>query len=308
MWIGLCSFFLLLLSPLLFAQLPPNEQQFWCAFEQTTNINSTYPFWTCRNAARACVVGKSVIHCDNQNHITFLKLSEPVVGYIPSQIGLLSNLNYMDFDNCPIGGSIPEEIGLLSKLGVLIFSNTQITGSLPDSITKLTQLDTLLFPPNIRTTIPENIGALSGLSTLMLGSNFYGTLPESFGNLRNLRLLFIGDSELNGTLPNGISQFTKLELLSIFNNRFTGTIPDLSAMTTLRDLYLQEKQLTGKISVSSFTSLQDITVDSSSTIQLCGCFNQHVLRNCTLNNVITSCGCTLPSPCPTEPCSTNVCT
>jgi len=308
MWVGLCSLLLLCLSTQLFAQLDPNEQLFWCAFGRSTNVGSFYPFWTCDNAARACSAGRQLIKCDAQNqHITFLRISERVGGTIPSQIGYLKDLTYMELSDCPLTGSIPEEIGNLNNLYILDLTNTNITGTLPQTITKLNKMETILFPQGLRTTIPENIGDLNALTTLILGSNFYGTLPESFGKLVNLRLLYIVDSDLTGTIPPSIGDFSLLQFLTIADNGFIGTIPDISTLTSLSGLVISEKEVSGNIHVSSLTNLMDITLSSNSPIGICDCFHQSELRYCQLTNVIYPCNCTLPSRCASIPCHSNVC-
>lgn len=79
--------------------------------------------------------------------ITRLDLSNnQLTGALPSQIGKLTRLKYLNASNNKMTG-IPAEIGKLTQLEVLDFSNNQITG-LPNELQNLTNLKELNLEGN----------------------------------------------------------------------------------------------------------------------------------------------------------------
>jgi len=303
------GFYLLIIfvsmATLLEAQLPLSEQEFFIAFSRTTNVQQIYTNWTPTNAPHACQLFTSVIKC-TKNSITFLKISDDrLTGVIPSEIGLLTNLDYLDFSYTQLNGSIPQSIGSLSNLVILSFEDTKITGSLPDSLNQLHKLQRLFFPPNIRSTIPENIGDLSMLLSLIIDDSFYGTIPSSIGNLERFTLLRISSKNILGTIPSSMNQLSNLNYLGLQNN-LVGTIPGgFSGLTELDSLVINEPTLKGNLYISAFHQLELLDLEYTS-LNLCGCFAVTELRWCS--NITSSnifCSCHLPSPCMTDHCTTS---
>ena len=66
----------------------------------------------------------------------------------------------------------------------------------------------------------------------------------------------LGSNQLTGSIPD-LSALTSLRYLWLSSNQLTGTIPDLSALTSLQYLYMYVNQLTGTIpDLSTLTSLE----------------------------------------------------
>ncbi|KAI2491385.1 hypothetical protein MHU86_23174 [Fragilaria crotonensis] len=100
---------------------------------------------------------------------------------IPSEIGLLTQLKYLNVNFNSLTSTIPSEIGLLTQLTALDFGVNSLTSSIPTEIGLLTQLTALGFSYNLLTsTIPSEIGFLTQLTWLDFSNNaLQGTVPSS---------------------------------------------------------------------------------------------------------------------------------
>jgi hypothetical protein len=76
---------------------------------------------------------------------------------IPSEIGLLTHLTFLDFSGNQLTSTIPTEIGLLRRLTGLSFYNNSLTSKIPSEIGLLTKLEYLYFSINeLTSTIPTD--------------------------------------------------------------------------------------------------------------------------------------------------------
>ena len=89
-------------------------------------------------------------------------------GTLPTELGTLTQLNYLDLRNNTISGSIPSEIGLLTQLTYLELSGNILSGTIPSEIGLLTQLTYMNVKDNgLDGTIPSEIGDLTQLTFLI---------------------------------------------------------------------------------------------------------------------------------------------
>ncbi len=133
-------------------------------------------------------------------------------GQIPSDLGDLSNLEYLTLRDNQLSGNIPSELGNLSNLKNLWLNNNSLMGS-----------------------IPSELGNLSNLTLLELGHNrLSGNIPPELGNLTSLKSLSLDRNQLSGPIPTSLANLTNLEWLSLWDNRLTGVVPQtFTAITTL---------------------------------------------------------------------------
>ena len=68
-------------------------------------------------------------------HITLAGLT----GTLPTELALLTNVYYMDFDKNFLNGTIPTEIGLLSDLREIWFFGNGLTGTIPTEMGQLSR-------------------------------------------------------------------------------------------------------------------------------------------------------------------------
>jgi hypothetical protein len=197
-------------------------------------------------------------------------------GPIPSELGLLTNLNYLFLNENKFSSTIPSEIGLLTNLKGLDFKfNSDITGRLPEQIGRLTSLETLdlvdtnligpAFPKALLQltdlkylhlkgnaftgTIPTEVGVFSSLINMALDQQFLtGSIPSEVGLLSNLRILYLSNNQLTGTIPRELSQCSSMIILDIHSNSIEGKIPtEVAAMSNMGFFQLNSNQLRGTI-------------------------------------------------------------
>ncbi|XP_058771757.1 BRASSINOSTEROID INSENSITIVE 1-associated receptor kinase 1-like [Vicia villosa] len=129
------------------------------------------------------------VTCNQHNSVIAVDLgNQDLSGTLVSQLGDLSNLQYLELYNNSITGKIPEELGNLANL---------------------VSLD--LYLNNISGTIPNTLGKLQKLHFLRLNNNtLSGRIPVSLSNVSTLQVLDLSNNNLEGDVPvNGsFSSFT----------------------------------------------------------------------------------------------------
>ena len=182
-------------------------------------------------------------------------------GTLPWELALLTNLQFMIFDQNGLTGSIPARIIELTNLDFLSLSYNGLTGSIPAEITELTRLEYFLAVRNALTgplpstfspvttdvnleenlltgSIPESWGTT--MPTLdfvtLYGNLLTGTFPTTIGVLSNLGALWLYNNLLTGTIPTELSQLSSLQWLAIEDNSFTGSVEPILCILTLTEL------------------------------------------------------------------------
>ena len=156
--------------------------------------------------------------------VTELTLNRTVNGSIPAALGDLGGLTRLDLGKNSLSGSIPAELNQLTNLTYLALDNAGLSGTIPD-LSTLTSLEKLYLHAN----------------------NFTGTFPTWLGTLTNLTHLHLFGTAKKDPLGVGLS----------------GTIPDLSTLTSLEELIIDDNGLTGMIPtwLGDLTSLTRLDLD-----------------------------------------------
>ena len=123
---------------------------------------------------------------------------------IPSTIGNMDALTWLDLSFCSFGGKIPTTMGALSRLSRLEIQSNKLTGTLPMALARL-----------------------SGMTWLSIDANSLGgPLPaQVFAAMPGLKRLAADNNLFTGTIPAVIGQLTQLDYLKVNKNRLAGTIP-----------------------------------------------------------------------------------
>lgn len=197
----------------------------------------------------------SGISLNPENRVISIDLAgNNLVGSIPSEIGQLSEITYLNLGSNDFSGSgIPIEIGNLLQLEELLINNASLSGSIPTELANLSSLRHLyLYSNQLSGELPIALGDLSGLARLDLGDNqLTGAIPTELGNLTSLTDLYLYNNLLSGSIPSSLGQLSTLFFLGLDGNELTGEIPselgDLSLMVVLD---LSRNNLSGSLPAS----------------------------------------------------------
>nr|XP_048337165.1 BRASSINOSTEROID INSENSITIVE 1-associated receptor kinase 1-like isoform X3 [Ziziphus jujuba var. spinosa] len=144
------------------------------------------------------------VTCNSENSVTRVDLGNAnLSGQLVSQLGQLSNLQYLELYSNNISGTIPEELG---------------------NLTNLVSLD--LYLNNLTGSIPTTLGRLQKLRFLRLNNNtLSGSIPMVLTTVYSLQVLDLSNNKLTGDIPtNGSFQlFTPIS----FNNNPLNRLPVL---------------------------------------------------------------------------------
>lgn len=132
-----------------------------------------------------------------------------------------------------------------SKVAVLSLENTNLVGSLPDEITYLAELQFLsIFGNGLGGSIPQDL--FSSLTKLfwcdMSENQLTGTVPLS-STSKALEDLYLYNNTLRGDFP----WFPNLQRLWIKHNFFIGIDERYATMSTLKELVVNDNDITGNI-------------------------------------------------------------
>ncbi|WP_420448604.1 Ig-like domain-containing protein [Candidatus Palauibacter sp.] len=191
-----------------------------------------------------------------------------LTGPIPPELGKLSSLEGLDLNVNSLTGPIPLELGELSSLEMLGLGINDLTGSIPPELGKLSSLRELgLYNNELTGSIPPELGELSSLEVLGLGSNdLTGSIPLELGKLSSLRELGLYNNELTGSIPPELGHLAGLQTLRIGWLHLSGIIPpELGNLAELRVIELGPNRLGGPIppELGNLTELKELQLQSS---------------------------------------------
>ncbi|KAF8714078.1 hypothetical protein HU200_028075 [Digitaria exilis] len=212
-------------------------------------------------------------------------------GSLPSNVGSLKSLKFMDISNNQFSGPIPEDIGNLRSLQNLSLAGNNFSGPLPESIDGLMSLQSLDVSGNsLSGPLPAGLKGLKSLVVLNLSRNAFAKgIPAGLGLLVNLQSLDLSWNQLDGGVDwkfliessvahvdfsgNLLTSTTPKELkfladisetvlyLNLSNNKLTGSLIDgveLSTFGRLKVLDLSNNQLSGDL--PGFNYVYDLEV------------------------------------------------
>ncbi|EEC80067.1 hypothetical protein OsI_21783 [Oryza sativa Indica Group] len=149
-------------------------------------------------------------------------------GSVPSAIGNLTELNYMNLESNSFSGRIPSTLGNLGMLELLVLSSNNFTGQVPVELFNSTAVSVDLSYNNLEGSIPQEISNLKGLIEFYAQWNkLSGEIPSTIGECQLLQNLHLQNNILNGTIPSSLGQLQGLENLDLSNNNLSGEIPKL---------------------------------------------------------------------------------
>ena len=215
--------------------------------------------------------------------IRYLHLTGNIlIGELPAELALLTNVKSIDLRFNTIFGSIPTQIfGSIHQLTNLKLSFNFLSGTVPTEIGLWGNHELNAFdndsgkqsgPPHpikldleandLIMSLPSELSNLSTLQTLNLADNELtaGSMFDSVGTLTALRTLLLQKNLMTGTIPTSIGLLSSLERLEVSNNKLKGTLPtELATLQGLDWLILAKNDIEGSIP-SEFGALSNIAV------------------------------------------------
>ncbi|KAM3731220.1 hypothetical protein ACB098_12G146400 [Castanea mollissima] len=217
-------------------------------------------------------------------HLRMLNLANNHFNYslIPSRIGHLSSLVYLNLSNSFFSGQIPFEVSQLSQLSSLDLSYNSYSpfkqllelkkpnfNSLVQNLTNLVQLDLAMVI--ISSPLPNVLANMSSLTSLSLPCcGLLGNFPTGMFQLPNLQLLELSyNPDLIGYLPN-FYWSSPLKYFGVFNTGFFGEIPtSIGNLESLEYLNLRDCNFSGLIppSLGNLSKLTTLDLSDNSLIR-----------------------------------------
>ena len=197
----------------------------------------------------------------NLTSLTFLDLSRnSLTGSIPSELGDLESLTILDLGLNSLSGTIPTEFGNLSNLTYLSLSYNSLSGAIPSEVTDLPNLETTGFAGNLFvgpgfTITEKERDALIALYKSTDGANW----KDNTGWLGEVgtECDWFGVVCLSGTVTQ----------LILYSNSLNGSIPkEIGNLTGLTMLNLSNNTLSGIIpsEIGNLASLANLNLGANS--------------------------------------------
>ncbi|CAB9520775.1 LRR receptor-like serine threonine-protein kinase [Seminavis robusta] len=196
-------------------------------------------------------------------------LSNRVLGeeiHIPTELGILSELEFLQLSDWYLNGTIPDELGKLTKLSLLDLSKNGISGNFPSFLSKFDNLGYLNIHANhFEGKLPPHlIAQLPKLQKLYISENqFFGSIPTEVGLVSSLKKLEMQNTNLSGTLPSELLALENLTSLVVANTSLSGSIPE----QLCGKMYQQELKCFGE---HCYNQVQHENLICQGTC-LCGC-------------------------------------
>ncbi|GKE38417.1 leucine-rich repeat extensin-like protein 4, partial [Tanacetum coccineum] len=210
-----------------------------------------------------------------------------IAGYLPEELGLLTDLALFHINSNRFCGSIPKKFSKLKILFELDISNNRFAGKFPYVVLNLPKLKFLdirfnEFEGNVpkelfdkpldaifinhnrfRFELPDNFGN-SPVSVIVLANNrFHGCLPASIGNMSDtLNEIIMMNNGLRSCFPDEIGLLNEVTVFDVSFNELMGPIPEsVSGMVSVEQLNVAHNYLSGRIpeSICRLPRLENFT-------------------------------------------------
>ncbi|CAL8130175.1 unnamed protein product [Prunus armeniaca] len=150
-------------------------------------------------------------------------------GKIPSFLGSLKSLRYLNLSDSKFAGIIQHQLGNLSSLRSLGLRSKSYYVLDEVGVANMTRLKVVNLRWNIIWgTIPQWLYACSNLESLSLYLNLLqGEISSSTGNLKAIVNLDLSANQIEGKMPNSLRNLCKLTVLDLSRNYFNRSVSEI---------------------------------------------------------------------------------
>ncbi|XP_071695557.1 leucine-rich repeat extensin-like protein 4 [Rutidosis leptorrhynchoides] len=304
----------------------PRLQQAYIALQAWKKIIYSDPFNTTSDWAGPSVCKYTGIYCapfpNDTNILTVAGIDlnhADIAGYIPDELGLLSDLALLHLNSNRFCGILPLALSNLTFLFELDLSNNRFVGPFPSIVMSLPSLKFLdlrynefegalpseLFNKNLdaifinnnrlMSVIPSNVGSTTASVIVFANNNLNGCLPPSIANFANtMEELLLINTNISGCLPLEVGFLYKLRVLDVSFNKLVGEIPySIAGLAHLEQLNLGHNMMSGEVplGVCELPNLSNFTFSYNYFIEeegICGDLKSRGIvyddrRNCLPN-------------------------
>lgn len=217
----------------------------------TRSDGSAIGCWQRENVCDWCL-----ITCNqNQTHVVGVRSNMKNTGFIPEEIGFLTELTSLSLVNSNMYGILPSSLGLLTKLKSLSLAFNSFSGSIPTTFADLNSLVVIDLSYNQLTgPLPKFIGGKNLQEVYLAKNKFTGTIPYTwFASYPSLKSCDLSYNKLSGPIPTQIDQCTSLVDLYLSRNNLNGTLPiSWDKLVNLRSVDATGNDLSGTLPASLF--------------------------------------------------------
>ena len=183
--------------------------------------------------------------------LEFVQLSQSgITGTLPEGLCDLQNLGTLELSHNDLRGPIPNCLGNLNSIMLLYLGGNQLTGTIPATFANMPELWKLSLSQNhLEGEIPIELGSSPNLGFLDLSENkLMGSIPSQLGDLNEIYYIGLSNNFLSGAIPTAFDQLDTLEYVEIRSNQLTGGFPECFLNThKLQALDLSDNKLTGSL-------------------------------------------------------------
>ncbi|XP_048439360.1 receptor-like protein 7 [Pyrus x bretschneideri] len=209
----------------------------------------------------------------NLQHLQSLNLADNEVGHgsqIPSAIGKLTDLSYLNLSNTAYSGQIPIEISHLTRLEILDLTTPYFPGN-PSLNLESPNLNVLIRKFS-ECPINSSLLKLQSLSVVRIENNNLSTqVPEFFSKFKNLTSLLLMNSGLYGTFPKKIFLVPTLQSIDLSGNpQLQRSLPEFPKSGSFQSLVLNGANFSGQLLPNSIGNLKLLSNVDVSTCNFIG--------------------------------------
>ncbi len=203
---------------------------------------------------------------DEQGRLIELDFSRLGITYLPSEVGLLTNLQKLYLSNNQMT-QVHVELAQLTHLRVLALWSNQLM-QIPVELGQLINLEHLHLSGNQLTQVPVELAQLTNLQQLFLSYNQLTQVPVELAQLTHLQLLDLSMNQLT-QIPVELAQLTHLQSLFLSNDQLTHVPVELALLINLQQLFLSYNQLTQvPVELAQLTNLQELSLSGNQLTQV----------------------------------------